>query len=201
MENVLGLQSAAKGKFFTMVQAEARKLGYRVQAQVEESWRLCVLQKRRRQLVIGVRSDIPGYFPNELDPAERVRHLETPKLWAAIGDLPVLVAGEGEEQREYDLELRSAHLATRGAAACRYLRDVLEMDRAVKLTAHRARPHNARDLRDFAACGKASTAARPRRAAKSWSSPTIAPASPTDTSGNTGRTFAPPSSHTWARTG
>lgn len=28
MENVLGLQSAAKGKFFTLVQAEARRLGY-----------------------------------------------------------------------------------------------------------------------------------------------------------------------------
>ena len=33
MENVLGIQSAAKGKFFTLVQGEARKLGYRVQAQ------------------------------------------------------------------------------------------------------------------------------------------------------------------------
>lgn len=38
MENVLGIQSAAKGKFLTLVQAEARRLGYRVQAQVEEAW-------------------------------------------------------------------------------------------------------------------------------------------------------------------
>ena len=62
MENVLGIQSAAKGKFFTQVQAEARALGYRVQAQVEESWKLGVPQTRRRQLVIGVRNDIPGCF-------------------------------------------------------------------------------------------------------------------------------------------
>ncbi|MBU4460795.1 MAG: DNA cytosine methyltransferase, partial [Verrucomicrobia bacterium] len=47
MENVLGIQSAAKGKFFTLVQAEARKIGYRVQAQVEEAWTLGVPQKRR----------------------------------------------------------------------------------------------------------------------------------------------------------
>ena len=71
MENVLGIQSAAKGKFFTQVQAEARALGYRVQAQVEEAWKLGVPQTRRRQLVIGVRNDIPGYFPRELTPAAR----------------------------------------------------------------------------------------------------------------------------------
>jgi DNA (cytosine-5)-methyltransferase 1 len=29
MENVMGIQSAAKGKFFTLVQSDARKLGYR----------------------------------------------------------------------------------------------------------------------------------------------------------------------------
>src|SRR5579884_3441207 len=60
MENVLGIQSAAKGKFFTLVQSEARKLGYRVHAQVEEAWKLGVPQKRRRQLIIGVRNDLLG---------------------------------------------------------------------------------------------------------------------------------------------
>ena len=71
MENVLGIQSAAKGKFFTLVQAEARALGYRVHPQVEEAWRLGVPQKRRRQLIIGTRNDVPGYFPGELKPAAR----------------------------------------------------------------------------------------------------------------------------------
>ncbi len=56
MENVLGIQSAAKGKFFTLVQMEARQRGYHVQAQVEEAWKLGVPQKRRRQLIIGVRA-------------------------------------------------------------------------------------------------------------------------------------------------
>ncbi|MCU0770486.1 MAG: DNA cytosine methyltransferase [Verrucomicrobia bacterium] len=179
MENVLGLQSAAKGKFFTMVQAEARKLGYRVQAQVEEAWKLGVPQKRRRQLVIGVRDDIPGYFAGELSPAARafssssrgheapfrngaetcprsesdqslLTSAATPKLWDAIGDLPEVPAGGGVEECDYDLKRRNDFLAERGAAARHYLQSILEIERASHLTAHRARPHSERDLRDFA---------------------------------------------------
>lgn len=150
MENVLGIQSAAKGKFFTMVQAEARKLGYRVQAQVEESWKLGVPQKRRRQLVIGVREDVPGYFAGELRPAARVGDNITPKLWDAIGDLPEVPAGGGVEECAHDLNRRTEFLAERGTTARHYLQSVLEIDRASHLTAHRARPHNDQDLRDFA---------------------------------------------------
>lgn len=147
MENVLGIQSAAKGKFFTMVQADARKLGYRVHAQVEEAWRLGVPQKRRRQLVIGVRNDVPGYFSSELKPCARA--YGEPKLWDAIGDLPPLAAGEGVEEREYDLELRKQFLTSRDETAKKYLEDVLEIAKAKNLTVHRARPHSDRDLRDF----------------------------------------------------
>lgn len=164
MENVMGIQSAAKGKFFTQVQAEARALGYRVQAQVEEAWKLGVPQKRRRQLVIGVRDDIPGYFPGELAPSRRSRREEdqtsgdqslvtstpTVKLWDAIGDLPALTAGAGQDECDYDLIRRASYLATRGESAKHYLETVLEISRAPKLTAHRARPHNEQDLRDFA---------------------------------------------------
>lgn len=176
MENVLGLQSAAKGKFFTMVQAEARKLGYRVQAQVEESWKLGVPQKRRRQLVIGVRNDLPGYFPGDLEPAKRAfvapvsdparsaaddsNALKpgTPTLWDAIGDLPSLAAGDGIEARDYDLALRERFLSERGPTARHYLEQVLEATIAPHLTAHRARPHNDRDLRDFARLREGETA-------------------------------------------
>lgn len=156
MENVLGIQSAAKGKFFTLVQSEARKRGYRVQAQVEESWKLGVPQKRRRQLVIGVRNDLAGYFPSDLEPAPRAPG--APVLWDAIGDLPALAAGAGDEETDYDLTLRKHFLATRTEAARRYLDEVLEVAKASKLTAHRARPHSDRDLRDFARIREGETA-------------------------------------------
>jgi DNA (cytosine-5)-methyltransferase 1 len=156
MENVLGIQSAAKGKFFTLVQAEARERGYRVHAQVEESWKLGVPQKRRRQLVIGVRNDVPGYFPTELKPSAHA--FGSPTLWDAIGDLPPVAAGEGDEQRDYDLQRRQDFLSKRDDAARHYLENVLEIHRAAKLSAHRARPHSDRDLRDFARLHEGETA-------------------------------------------
>jgi DNA (cytosine-5)-methyltransferase 1 len=156
MENVMGIQSAAKGKFFTLVQADARKLGYRVHAQVEEAWKLGVPQKRRRQLVIGVRNDLPGYFSSELKPSSRA--FGSPTLWDAIGDLPPLAAGEGVEERDYDFDRRKHFLATRNETAKHYLNTVLEIADAAKLTAHRARPHNDRDLRDFARIHEGETA-------------------------------------------
>ena len=170
MENVLGIQSAVKGKIFTRVQAEARALGYRVHTQVEEAWMLGVPQKRRRQLIIGVRGDVPGYFPVDLRPAPRafpegmvpavstpsmkrsepLRPAEGPTLWDAIGDLPRLKAGAGESDRAYDLVLREQFLEKNGERASRYLKNVLEIDQAESLTGHCARPHSERDLRDFA---------------------------------------------------
>ena len=144
MENVLGIRSASGGIYFSKVQAEARALGYRVHAQVEDCVDLGVPQKRRRQLFIGTREDQVAYFRPELKPAKRA--VEGATLWDAIGDLPRLKAGEGEEICDYDLVHRFKMLPSmRGA----YLHNVLEAKKAEKLTGHRARPHSERDLRDF----------------------------------------------------
>ena len=155
IENVLGIQSAAKGAIFTHLQAEARALGYRVHPQVEEAWKLGVPQKRRRQLIIGVRMDVPGYFPTQLIPTQRAgcdpeKPVDFTTLWDAIGDLPPLAAGSGSDDSEYDLPRRELFLSTRGPRARNYNTHVLEVSNASRLTAHRARPHNEQDLRDFA---------------------------------------------------
>ncbi len=148
MENVLGIRSAAGGDYFTAVQKEARQLGYRVHGQIEDAWELGVPQKRHRQLFVGVRADLPGYFLPELKAAPRAE----PRTWlgAAIGDLPILRAGGGEDEREYDFPRRMDHIEKQGQTALRYLCDVLEIDSTKILTNHVARPHSERDLRDFA---------------------------------------------------
>jgi DNA (cytosine-5)-methyltransferase 1 len=145
IENVLGIKSAAGGKYFSQVQREARAKGYRVHPQVEKASALGVPQKRQRQLIIGTRLTLPEYFQGPLQPAARA--VERPTLGEAIGDLPPVRAGGGAEEADYDLERRKSHLTKYGR---RYLYETLEVRRAVKLTAHRARPHSDRDLRDFA---------------------------------------------------
>jgi len=145
MENVMGIRSASGGEYFTRVQEEARAIGYRVHAQVEDCVELGLPQKRRRQLFIGTRLDLPDYFRPEIKPAPRA--CDHPTLWQAIGDLPPIRAGEGEESCDYDMERRKAQVTRYGRG---YLYNVLEVTKVGKLTAHRARPHSERDLRDFA---------------------------------------------------
>jgi DNA (cytosine-5)-methyltransferase 1 len=145
MENVLGIRSASGGIYFSRVQSEARALGYRVHAQIENCVDLGVPQKRRRQLFIGTREGLPAYFHPELKPAARA--MVGTILWDAIGDLPALKPGEGDEECEYDLRKRIDAMAY--PAAANYMFNVLEVKQAVNLTAHRARPHSERDLGDF----------------------------------------------------
>lgn len=144
MENVLGIRSVSDGEYFVRVQKEARALGYRVHAQIEDCVELGLPQKRRRQLFIGTHLGLPDYFRSRIDPAPRA--CQYPPLWQAIGDLPPVKAGEGHEVCDYDMGRRESHVERFGG---RYQYEVLEVMRATKLTAHRARPHSERDLRDF----------------------------------------------------
>ena len=206
IENVPGLRNAAGGAYYTAVQNEARALGrsqgrpgYRVHGQVEDAWLLGVPQKRHRQLIIGVRNDLPGYFLPELKPAPRAQL--RPCLWDAIGDLPILRAGSGDYERDYDPVRRVEHVERQGRTAVRYLCDVLEIDRARKLTGHVARLHSERDLRDFARLkeGETSAAAMRVRGVNS-SSRTTNPASKTVTPARAAGSRAVPSLPTSART-
>lgn len=156
IENVLGLRSAAGGRYFTAVQYEARMLGkaagkpgYRVHAQIEDGDELGVPQKRRRQLILGVRADLPGYFPTELRPAARAKR--GTMLGDAILDLPALAAGEGDQRTEYDLKRRDVQFlgGNRHYFRENYLERVAEANFSAAIFNHVARPHSERDLRDF----------------------------------------------------
>lgn len=161
MENVLGIQTAGGGQYFTAVQHEARLLGYRVVTQVADAFVLGVPQKRKRQLIIGVRGDIPGFFPAGIAPAPR--SVPGITLGPAIGDLPPLSAGQGEEYSEYDKARRASHFALWGKPAQHYLYRVLEAKEALMVSSHRARPHSERDLRDFALLQEGESSAQAMR--------------------------------------
>lgn len=164
IENVLGIRSAAGGEYLTRVQRESRSLGYRVHGQIEDAWELGVPQRRRRQLIIGVRMDLHGYFPSQLFAPPRATPHTT--LGVAIGDLPVLSAGKGKNESEYDGERRNKHLRKYGKEAHDYLFKVLEVGRADKLVNHVARPHSERDLRDFAKLREGESSAKAMRLRK-----------------------------------
>ncbi len=154
IENVLGLRSASGGRYFTAVQYEARILGrdkgrpgYRVHPQIERGEELGSPQKRRRQLIVGVRDDLAGYFNPRLEPAPRAVAGAT--LGDAILDLPRLAAGDGEDDRPYDFAHRKRFFRKRHKRGQSFLLRVAEATRAETLRNHVARPHSERDLRDF----------------------------------------------------
>jgi DNA (cytosine-5)-methyltransferase 1 len=154
MENVPGIRSADNGAYLTAVQYDGRRLRtrlnrfkYRLHTQLEDSSTVGVPQHRSRQLIVGVRSDLVGHFPLALSPPPKVPL--SVSLGAAIGDLPPLDAGEGNEAISYDRAARENHYAKYPGIARPFLENVMEIDKADLLTAHRARPHNPRDLRDF----------------------------------------------------
>lgn len=155
MENVPGIRSAVGGEFFTKVQVESRKLGYRVIPYEVKAWRFGVPQKRVRQLLIGTQSQLPVFVPEWLllpthgEPASYNGESLPPPvtLGEAIGDLPEIEAGDERILRDYDLQLRRSHIQKYGKS---FICDVLQCDQSKVLSGHAARPHSARDLRDFA---------------------------------------------------
>ena len=153
MENVLGIKKMQNGIYFTAIQNEAREIGYRVTTVEIKTWEYGVPQKRVRQLFIGTLSELPLFIPEQLI---KKTHSLTPStdgllpivtLGEAIEDLPILQAGDERVVQDYDVALREKYLRKYSG---QYLTEVLDIDHAEQLTWHCARPHNERDLRDFA---------------------------------------------------
>lgn len=164
MENVLGIRTAAGGDYFDRVCSEIRQLsrehenkGYRMKAQIEDAYKLGVPQKRRRQLFIGIREDLPGFFPKVIPPATRAR--VGTNLNAALVGLPELEAGEGDNATVYSNRSALRERLDRESVVNSYLRDVLEVDPDGDLYNHVARPHSERDLEDFLKLAEGMTSA------------------------------------------
>jgi len=163
MENVLGIKKMQNGLYFTAIQNEARKIGYRVVPIEINTWEYGVPQKRVRQLFIGTLTELPIFIPAQ---QFKKTHSLTPEidgllpcvtLGEAIEDLPPLKAGDERLTQDYDLKLRAEYLEKYSG---NFLSDVLAVYKSDKLTWHCARPHNDRDLRDFARLREGETCSR-----------------------------------------
>ena len=163
MENVLGVKKMQNGIYFTAIQNEARKIGYRVVPMEVKTWEYGVPQKRVRQLFIGTLIDLPIFDHDTLikkthgvNPSiQGLRPIVT--LGEAIEDLPILEAGDERIEQNYDVGLRKKYLQKYSG---NFLNDVLNITGAKKLTWHCARPHSDRDLRDFARLNEGETCGR-----------------------------------------
>lgn len=149
MENVLGIRSAEGGIHLEGLLSLAESLSYVPLTGVVNAADYGIPQSRRRLLVVGIREDMLVRIPQDFEVAELMGpKSETPtSLWEAIGDLPALEAGQGADPMPYDAD-RLLMIRDRFQRSD-YLDSMLKGSDECPLTAHIARPHNARDLRDF----------------------------------------------------
>ncbi len=92
-ENVTGLLSAEKGKYFKNVQADFKGLGYEVQPLVVNANSFGVLQNRKRVIIIGWKKDL-NLSLDRLKDQSRVEY----EVGNIFEDLPKLRAGGGKDK-------------------------------------------------------------------------------------------------------
>jgi DNA (cytosine-5)-methyltransferase 1 len=107
-ENVPGIVSANDGAIFKMIKEDFNEIGYEFKAGPHENIHLNIQvasnygvpQSRKRFIFIGFRKDLQIKYP-ECNPIEYKKELTTRN---AIGDLPLLCAGEGNDHGVFDYQ-------------------------------------------------------------------------------------------------
>lgn len=127
-ENVLGLVSAEKGRYFKNMRSYFKRIGYNLDYTIQHSEDFGVLQKRRRVIIIGWRKDIDFSYP-EFD---KIKH--DFKVKDILVDLKNLKPGEQKNITKYKLDTTE------------YLNQFELRNGVDFVTQHIARPHNNRDL-------------------------------------------------------
>ena len=116
MENVLGIKKLQNGIYFTAIQNEARRIGYRVLPVEINCWEFGVPQKRVRQLFIGTLVNLPIFAPTRYLRKTHSLHAQNENLLPivtlgeAIEDLPPLRPGDERVIQDYDERLRQNYL-------------------------------------------------------------------------------------------
>jgi DNA (cytosine-5)-methyltransferase 1 len=111
MENVTGLLSISGGELIRTISDEISKLGYAVEWRVLRAEDYGVPQERRRVVFIANRIGAPVMFP-AIGYGAGLKPYTT--IWDAIGDLPLMVAGDMTDYlvaplTEYQSEMRQGN--------------------------------------------------------------------------------------------
>lgn len=127
-ENVMGLVTADKGKYFKNMRAYFKRIGYELDYTIQNSADFGVLQNRKRIILIGWQKNSDFSYP------EFEKQNKNWKVSDLLKDLKKLKPGEQN------------HLTKYKADSSEYLRKFELRNGVDFVTQHLARPHNHRDL-------------------------------------------------------
>lgn len=145
MENVHGMRSYQNGNLINEILNEFRVIGYRTDYRVLNAAEYGVPQQRKRIFFMGNRLGIPNPFPEKTHyvyatpeecSSDCMLFRNAVTVWEAVGDLPPLKAGEGDEVTDYNRPPSSHY-------------QVWSRKRSSKVFNHVARSHKQRDLDTF----------------------------------------------------
>ncbi|MDH5380293.1 MAG: DNA cytosine methyltransferase [Cyclobacteriaceae bacterium] len=127
-ENVPGILSAAKGKYYENLKKYYKRLGYELDARLLNAYDYGVVQNRKRVIIIGWRKDLNFSYPDIL--AEDKKY----KRDIIFSDLPPVKPGETKRVQKYKSDTN--YYLNKNA-----IRNGIDF-----VTQHITRPHNSKDL-------------------------------------------------------
>ncbi len=127
-ENVMGLVTADKGKYFKNMRAYFKRIGYELDYTIQNSADFGVLQNRKRIILIGWQKNSDFSYP------EFEKQNKDWKVSDLLNDLKKLKPGEQNNLTKYQ------------NSTSEYLRKFELRNGVDFVTQHLARPHNKRDL-------------------------------------------------------
>lgn len=127
-ENVMGLITADKGKYFKNMKSYFKRIGYELDYSIQNSADFGVLQKRKRIILIGWKKESGFNYP------EFVKSSWNWKVEDLLKDLKKIKPGEQKNLTKY------------AGDSSEYLKRFELRNGVDFVTQHIARPHNSRDL-------------------------------------------------------
>ena len=128
-ENVVGLRSADKGRYFEKMKAEFARIGYAVKDFLFNASDFGVLQNRKRIILVGHRKELNLTIP-DIKPKPDMQF----KVQSIFQDLPKLQAGQGKDKGD------KYATGTNDYLNYSHIRNGIEV-----LTQHVCRPHTEQD--------------------------------------------------------